>query len=331
MQVIARGRDQLVVDDVGPTRAVEHDALPGSCLGERPLDLELDDVRLGAARDPFGHPNVGRGPRAGIDRRDGDGGERHEARDGGNGLETSYERQTSDVDESVNCYSRSGPQTLVPEGDDAYALDDGTTFTAVRGEVDGADTLTVAYEADLVETWSLVEGRVPEDLVLCDVEEADPAGGDVTLPVEGGPEEGPGGTSMLDPDGPATLPSADPSGDDTSAIAGLWDATGGPEGRVDVRYVRISDDGLWTDHDFRQDDLGGEGNCYFVTPLRLDPETGDAGSGNYGVADGRNFDVVDAGADGTLDLSFAEGGDGEVSWPSVDGVSAADLEPCDAG
>ena len=161
-----------------------------------------------------------------------------------NGLETSYERQTFDVDESVNCYSRSGPQTLTPEGDDAYALDDGTTFTAVRGEGDGTDALTVAYEPDLVETWSLVEGRVPEDLVLCDgEEEVDPAGGEATLPVEGGPEEGPGGTSMLDPDAPATPPSADPSGDDTSAIAGLRDATGGPEGRVDVRYVRISDAG----------------------------------------------------------------------------------------
>lgn len=249
-----------------------------------------------------------------------------------NGLETSYERQTSDVDESVNCYSRAGPQTLTPGEGDAYELDDGTRFTAVRGEGDDADTLTVTREPDLVESWSLVEGRVPEDLPLCgpEEEEIDPADGEVTLPVEGGQEEGPGDTSMLNPDAPATPPSADPSGNDTGAIAGLWDATGGPEGRVDQRYVLISDDGLWTDYDFRQDDLGAEGNCYFVTPLRLDLETGDAASGSYSIADGRSFDVVDAGADGTLDLSFGEGV-GDVTWSRAEGLSAADLEACDAG
>ena len=70
--------------------------------------------------------------------------------------------------------------------------------------------------------------------------------------------------------------SSEPSGDDTGAIAGLWNAASGTEPRVDQRYVLISGNGLWTDYDFRQDAFGDEGNCYFVTPLKLDLELGEA-------------------------------------------------------
>ena len=252
-----------------------------------------------------------------------------------NGLQTSYELQQNDIDGS-NCYSEAGPQTLTPGADDGYALDDGTTYTAVRGDDDA--TLTVTREPDLVQEWTLVENMMPGDLPLCSgEEEVDPAGSEVTLPVEGGPED-PDSTSMLNEDAPVEPPSPDPSGNDTSAIAGLWNATDedAPEGRVDERYVLISDDGLWTDYDYRQDALGDEGNCYFITPLRLDLETGDAASGRYSIADGRGFDVTPTDGDDTLALAFDGNGSGDVAdptaltWPRVENESAADLEACES-
>lgn len=242
-----------------------------------------------------------------------------------NGLQTSYELQQDDVDGS-NCYSQAGPQTLTPGADDSYVLDEGTTYMATRSE-DGT-MLTVTLEPELVETWTLVEGRVPEDLPLCSgEEEGSPAGGENVLPGE--TVEPDPGESSFNPDLEPGPPSSDPSGNDTAAIAGLWDATDGPTGRRDERFVLISGDGLWTEYDFRQDDLGSEGNCYFVTPLRLDLELGDAASGTYSIADGRTFDVTESGGD-TLGLAFGEdAGGANVSWSRVTGQAPEDLEPCE--
>ena len=52
----------------------------------------------------------------------------------------------------------------------------------------------------------------------------------------------------------------------------LWDVCTSQPERRDERYVEISEDGLYTDYDFRQDAFGDEGNCYIVTPMRLDLE-----------------------------------------------------------
>ena len=239
-----------------------------------------------------------------------------------NGLHTEYRLARDDVT-AANCYLRYGPQTLTPDGADGYALDDGTDFVATRSE-DGT-ALTVDVDGTLVETWRLVEGRTPEDLPLCGPGEGAPPG-------EGPDASGPGG-STLNPDLEGPAPDTAPSGDDTAAIEGLWDATGGPEGRGDARYVAISGDGLGTEYDYRDDDLAGEGNCHVVTARALELELGDAADGTFSIAGGGTFDVVDAGADGTLVLTFSEpdapGRTGTFEWPRVEGVAVEDLAVCD--
>mgnify|MGYP000273771480 CR=1 FL=1 len=147
-----------------------------------------------------------------------------------------------------------------------------------------------------------------------------------------------GETSMPAPDGESGDQeiSSDPSGDDTSAIAGLWDAGSGETDDRDERYVEISGDGLYTDYDYRQDATGDEGNCYIITPMTLDLETGadESGAATFSIADGRSFTATAVAA--TLSVTFlddtsmegAEVEDETLNWPAVSGIAAADLPVC---
>lgn len=128
--------------------------------------------------------------------------------------------------------------------------------------------------------------------------------------------------------------SSAPSGDDTTSIAGLWNAERGG----DERYVEISTDGLYTDYDYRGDEAG-EGNCYLVTPMTLDLETaaGDSAPATFSIADGRSFMATPDGE--TLNVEFIaddsqEGGAevdaGVQSWTVANGIATDDLTPCES-
>jgi len=240
------------------------------------------------------------------------------------GLETSYERQIVDGTTDDVCYSQAGPQTLTPNGDDVYTPADGSdTFTAVR--VEGEDTLTVTTP-DFTQVWTLEADSSPEDLTLCLDTEADvaPDRGENVLPGDDA-ETDPEGTSSFNPDLAPPAPDQNPSGDDTGAIAGLWDASFGDGALSEERYVEISEDGLWIDYSLDLD----EGNCFVATPLRLDLETTEGDSSTYSIGDGRTFAAAPPSDDDTLTLTFdGVGGD---SWPLVTGRVADDLPLCDAG
>ena len=125
--------------------------------------------------------------------------------------------------------------------------------------------------------------------------------------------------------------SSTPSGDDTSAVAGLWNA----EEDGDERYVEIADNGLYTDYDYRGDETGGS-NCYIVTPMTLDLElaASDSAPATFSIADGRSFTAATEGT--SLAVSFIsddsqEGGDVDTqarTWSAQEGVVAADLPVC---
>jgi len=128
---------------------------------------------------------------------------------------------------------------------------------------------------------------------------------------------GAAGTSELNPDLTPEGPVSSTPGGDTTAIAGLWDATreitvtDGGETRTgdDIAYVQISDDGLWTYHDYAQDVTGDE-NCYRTVGARtLTPEGGD----DYSLAGEEQAWTLSASGDV---LTTRLGAEGEVmSWP----------------
>jgi len=165
--------------------------------------------------------------------------------------------------------------------------------------------------------------------------DADVQGGDNMLPGEM-PEPNPG-DSMLNPDLEPEPPSEEASGDDTSAIEGLWDASVGPEGRRDVKYVDISADGLHTTYDLQQDDVTGGDNCHIVSPRRLDLESGEAASGTYSVSGERGFMLTESDDPDTLIVTYIDE-DGESAaeampeaWPRRIGDTVENLTVCDDG
>lgn len=140
------------------------------------------------------------------------------------------------------------------------------------------------------------------------------------------PGEQAGETSEPAPDGdvPENQLSSTPGGD-TSAIAGLWNARTGTPGRLDERYVQITADGLYTEYDYRQDDLADDGNCYLgYGPLTLTPE--DATTNAYSLPDDRYFSATRSEDSSVLNIAFAE--ESLREWASVSGVATEDLTGC---
>ncbi len=130
---------------------------------------------------------------------------------------------------------------------------------------------------------------------------------------------GPGDTSELNPDlgDPDAPPSNDPGGD-TSAVAGLWDAS--PDDVAASSYVDITEDGLWTRYDVPTDG----GTCYDVTgPFTLTPEF----ENDYSLAGEDEALTLVAAGDV---LTYRLGTDGPVeTWERTTGqVNTADLESC---
>ncbi|MFK7890441.1 MAG: hypothetical protein AB8B63_06465 [Granulosicoccus sp.] len=119
------------------------------------------------------------------------------------------------------------------------------------------------------------------------------------------------------------VPLSSEPGGDTSAIAGLWDASFVVEGGRDQRRVDISPDGLYTLYDYRQDALASDGNCYFkIGPLTLTPE--DPASNTYSLPDDRTFTAV-----AEPFLLFIQFADAEQEqWAAVTGDSADNLNLC---
>lgn len=141
------------------------------------------------------------------------------------------------------------------------------------------------------------------------------------------PGDAAGETSEPAPDSdvPENPLSSTPGGD-TSAIAGLWNARSGVTGQVDERYVQITTDGLYTEYDYRQDDLADDGNCYLsYGPLTLTPE--DPATNAYSLPDDRYFSATSNEANTLLSITFAE--DTLQEWEAVTGVSTDDFSGCE--
>ena len=140
------------------------------------------------------------------------------------------------------------------------------------------------------------------------------------------PGDGAGETSEPAPDSdvPENPLSSTPGGD-TSAIAGLWNASSGATGQFDERYVQITADGLYTEFDYRQDDLADDGNCYLsYGPLTLTPE--DPANMIYSLPDDRFFNATRNADNTVLSVTFNE--QDQQEWTSVTGISAQDLPGC---
>ena len=135
-----------------------------------------------------------------------------------------------------------------------------------------------------------------------------------------------GETSEPAPEGdvPENPLSSTPGGD-TSAIAGLWNARSGDVGQIDERYVEITDDGLYTEYDYRQDDLASNGNCYIsYGPLTLTPE--DAATNSYSLPDDRYFSATSNEDNSILSIAYAE--ESLQEWAAVTGISTEDFSGC---
>ena len=144
-----------------------------------------------------------------------------------------------------------------------------------------------------------------------------------TDPATSGPAPGgPGDTSMPAPGtNPDAPPSSEPGGD-TSAVAGLWDAS--DEGAPGSDYVDIADDGLWTRYEL---DADGS-NCFEVDgPYTLMLEIEETNEYSISAED----EGVTLVASGDV-MTVRFGADGEVEdWPRVQGLTVADIEPlCEA-
>lgn len=155
-------------------------------------------------------------------------------------------------------------------------------------------------------------------------------------PGEAAPDPDTSGVEMDEPLDPS------PSGDDTSVLAGLWNASTGPAERRDERYVAISANGLYTDYDFRDDGVTSDGNCYLTTPRRLDVvvPAEDSTPAIYRYHQGIPFIAwTDAGGT-TLNVSFGDPEELEAlflvdghfeadqSWSAVVGTVEEDLQSC---
>lgn len=137
----------------------------------------------------------------------------------------------------------------------------------------------------------------------------------------------PGETSELAPEGdvPENPLSSTPGGD-TSAIAGLWNARSGVAGRIDERYVQITTDGLYTEYDYRQDDLATDGNCYLsYGPLTLTPE--DPSTNAYSLPDDRSFNATRNADASILTITFTDSSLQE--WLTLSGIAIEDLAGCE--
>jgi len=146
----------------------------------------------------------------------------------------------------------------------------------------------------------------------------------------------PSGTSEFNPDlNPEQPPSTTPGGD-TTAIAGLWNATeqvtvtrdGQNTTGEDVAYVQISDDGLWSRHDYDADIAGSpeQGNCYRTTgPFTLTPE----GGTDYSLSteeEALDLRINDAGDVLRVDFGSERA---VMDWPRTTGeVSVDDFVEC---
>ena len=141
------------------------------------------------------------------------------------------------------------------------------------------------------------------------------------------PEDGLGEISEPAPDSdvPENPLSSTPGGD-TSAIAGLWDARSGETGQVDERFVQITADGLYTEYDYRQDDLADDGNCYLsYGPLTLTPEN--PATNDYSLPDDRFFSATSNEDSSLLSITFAE--EALQEWDAVTGISTDDFSGCE--
>jgi len=121
---------------------------------------------------------------------------------------------------------------------------------------------------------------------------------------------------------------SDTGGDDTSAIAGLWNANSDEA----ERYVEISNAGQYKDYTLNE----SGSNCYFVTPMTINLELAatDSTPATFSTADGRSFtaEVIDMRLAFTLiaDDSFvgAEVDTTTQNWIAVEGIIPSDLPVC---
>lgn len=140
------------------------------------------------------------------------------------------------------------------------------------------------------------------------------------------PDEQAGEITEPAPEGdvPESPLSSTPGGD-TTAIAGLWNARSGELGQIDERYVGISVDGLYTEYDYRQDDLESDGNCYITYgPLTLTPE--DAATNTYSLPDDRHFSATSNEDKSVLNITYAE--ESLQEWAALTGISTDDFSGC---
>ncbi|MEE9319876.1 MAG: hypothetical protein V3U76_05470 [Granulosicoccus sp.] len=125
-------------------------------------------------------------------------------------------------------------------------------------------------------------------------------------------------------------------GGDVVEIAGLWNGTVTTDGKTDVLYWFITNNGVLILYDYDQDDFGSveKANCYVIgAPVSIAPDSGD----NYLIG---NIPARVTRAGDTLTITFQEADtididrDGDVeetvelNWSVAEGLAVQDLNAC---
>lgn len=95
--------------------------------------------------------------------------------------------------------------------------------------------------------------------------------------------------------------------------------------RVEISFALISNDGLLTLYDYRQDDIVSEGNCYNAVPLQLRVEN--MATNTYERAD---FTTLVAVANGDRSVLTVQLGDEPTNvWEAIISMMPTDLPLCE--
>jgi len=151
------------------------------------------------------------------------------------------------------------------------------------------------------------------------------------------------GTSPSGTDNGQSNPSLDSSdqnagepGGDVPEIAGLWNGSVSSDGKTDVLYWYVTNNGVLILYDYDQDDYGSpeKANCYSIgAPITIVPESGDQYSigdiparitraGDILTITFLEADAIDIDNDGDTDEIV------ELVWSVVEGLAVQDLNAC---
>ena len=150
--------------------------------------------------------------------------------------------------------------------------------------------------------------------------------------------DNPGDTdnSQSNPSQDSSDQNAGEPGGDVPEIAGLWNGSVSADGKTDVLYWYVTNNGVLILYDYDQDDYGSpeKANCYAIgAPITIVPESGD----NYSIGGiparmTREGDILTVSFLGADAIDIDRDGDTEETvelfWSAAEGIAVQDLNAC---